>query len=93
MNFSQFKYLETSTTEDFCNEVHSLFCYLNLELIFLNCQLLFNTRPQFFYNNLTTCHKELQVFLKLVDNNRVIHVIHQDILDQLPEYSLLEYFH
>ena len=56
-------------------------------------QHLFYIRQQFFYNNLTTCHKELHVFLELMDNNCVIHVIRQDILDQLREYLLLDSFH
>ena len=60
---------------------------------FLPQQLLFHTRLQFIYNNLTTCHKELQVFLELIDNHYVINVIHQDIQDQLREYILLDSFH
>ena len=46
-----------------------------------------------FYNNLTTCHKELQVFPELMDNHCVIHVIHQVILEQLQEYNLFDIFH
>ena len=42
---------------------------------------------------LTTCHKGLEVFLELIDNHCVVNVIHQDILDQLREYILLNYFH
>ena len=62
-------------------------------LIFLHHQLLFHTTQQFFYNILATCHKELQVFLELMDDHCAICVIHQDILDQLQEYNLLNYFH
>ena len=46
----------------------------------------------FFYNNLTACHKGLQVFLELTDAHCVIHVIHQDTLNKLREYILLDYF-
>ena len=42
----------------------------------------------FFYNNLTTYHKELQDFLELMYIYYAICVIHQDILDQLREYIL-----
>ena len=45
-----------------------------------------------FYNNLTACHKKQQVFLELMDNHFVIHVIHQDIQDQLRECSLFDFF-
>ena len=48
--------------------------------------------PAFFYNNLTACHKELHVFLELMDAHCVKHVIHQDILNQSREYILLNYF-
>ena len=51
--------------------------------MFLHHQLLFYICLQFFYNNLTACHKELQVFLELMDNRRAMHVIHQNIEDQL----------
>ena len=46
-----------------------------------------------FYNNLTAYHKKLQVFLELMDNHCVIHVIHQDIQDQLREFSLFDFFY
>ena len=51
---------------------------INLQLISLYYQLLFHIRQQFFYNSLTTCHKELQAFLKLMANHCVLNVIHQD---------------
>ena len=47
---------------------------------------------KFFFNNLGTCHEELQVFLELIDNYCAIHVIHVDIQDQLREYILLDDF-
>ena len=37
--------------------------------------------------------KEFQVFLELMDNLCAMHVIHQDILNQLQEYILLDSFH
>ena len=64
----------------------------NLELISSYHQILYQYLLQFFYNNLTTCHKELQVFLELIGNHCVMHVIHQDILDQLGEYILENFF-
>ena len=42
---------------------------------------------------MTACQKELQAFLELMDNYCVIHVIQQDILDQLRKYILLDFFH
>ena len=47
---------------------------------------------QFFCNNLTAYHKELQVFVELMDNRCAIHVIRQDILDQVQKYILLNSF-
>ena len=40
---------------------------------------LFHICLQFVYNKLTTNHKELQVFLELMDNHCVIYVTDQDI--------------
>ena len=60
---------------------------------FLRYQLLSHICRHFFYNNLTTYHKELQVFLGLRDIYYAICVIHQDILDQLREYILLNSSH
>ena len=37
--------------------------------------------------------EELQIFLELMNNHCVIHVIHQDILDQRLELINVEYFH
>ena len=59
---------------------------------FIHHELLLRIRQQFFYNNLTACHKELEVFLELMNNHCIIHVIHQDILDQLWQYILLDSF-
>ena len=41
---------------------------------------------------MTTCHKELQAFLELMDNHYAIHVLHHDTQGQLQEYNLLDYF-
>ena len=57
---------------------------------FLHHQFLFHIRQQFFYNNLTTCHKKLQVFWGLMDSHCALNVIHQNILDKLREYILLD---
>ena len=40
---------------------------------------------QFLYNNLITCHEKLHVFVELIDNHCVMHVILQNIQDQPQE--------
>ena len=64
-----------------------------MALAFLHQQFFFHICLQFFYNNRTTCHKELQVFPEVMDNHCGTRVIYQDILDELPEYILLDYFY
>ena len=59
----------------------------------MHYQLLSHIYQQFFYNNLTACHKKQQVFLELMHNHFVIHVIYQDIQDQLRECSLFDFFY
>ena len=46
-----------------------------------------------FYNNLITSHKEMQVFLELMDNHDAADITLQDIQDQLQECILWNYFH
>ena len=48
-------------------------------------ELLSHICLQFLYNNLTTCHKKLQVFLELTDNHCAMLVILQDTQDQPQE--------
>ena len=63
------------------------FFYPNLELIFLHHQLLFYIYQQISNNNLTAYYEKFQAFLEQVDYHYAIHVILQDIQDQLLKYT------
>ena len=71
----------TNTAEDFCDEEHIYFYCLNFELIYE--QFLCHIYLQYYYNIFTAYHDSFQVFLVLMDNYYAIHVINQDIRNQL----------
>ena len=52
-DYELISFLVTTTSEDFCNEEHIYFYYLNLELIYQYYQFLFYSHLQYYSNNLT----------------------------------------